>query len=244
MGRLAGSPENPQSRDSPDMPSTVADILASAGAQRAGVVRWRQMPEPPRGPSTLTTGIYVVALTDALDCVDGTLAKAPVVLAPLRKLLQRRPQLTLDKVPNPTAAQLQKRLGEFWLPDETVLYIGLADARGTLGRHGHLAHRVHEYHTTRIGAKSPHAGGWPLKTLRCLSELWVHYAYCGDVRGAEGKCLEHFAAHVSPATRAALRDPDRVMPFANLEHPPETARIMASLGPAARWRSPASHPRS
>jgi hypothetical protein len=62
-----------------------------------------------------------------------------------------------------------------------VLYTGLADARGKLHRDGHLGHRVHEYYATRIGAKSPHAGGWPVKILSCLSELWIHYAYCGDV---------------------------------------------------------------
>src|SRR5436305_1305510 len=105
-----------------------------------------------------------------------------------------------------------------------MLYIGLADARGQLHRDGHLGHRVDEYYTTRIGAKSPHAGGWPFKTLGCLSDLWVHYAYCTDVRNAEGKCLERVASRVSPTTRAALRDPGPVTPVANLEHRPETRK--------------------
>jgi hypothetical protein len=216
------------------MPSTVAEILAAAGAQRAGVARWGELPDRWRRASTSTTGIYIVALTDLLDRVDGTLEKAPASLPPLKKLLERRPELTLDKMPEPTPRQLQKRLSEFWLPDETVLYIGLADARGKLHRNGHLGHRVHEYCATRIGAKSPHAGGWPVKTLGCLSELWVHYAYCDDVHQAEGKCLERLADHVSPETRATLRDPVRVMPFANLEYPPGNRKdhgIAGARGP-------------
>jgi hypothetical protein len=120
------------------MPSTVADILAAAGAKRAGVARWGELPDRPRRASSPTTGIYMVALTDVLDRVDGTLAKAPASLSPLKKLLERRPELTLDKMPEPTRRQLQVRLSEFWLPDETVLYIGLADARRNLHRDGHL----------------------------------------------------------------------------------------------------------
>ena len=219
------------------MPSTVAEILAAAGAQRAGVTRWGELPDRPRRASTATTGIYIVALTDALDRVEGTLGKAPASLPPLKKLLERRPELTLDKAPQPTPRQLQKRLSQFWLPDETVPYIGLADARETPHRNGHLSHRVHEYYTTRIGAKSPHAGGWPLKTLGCLSELWVHYAYYANVHQAEGKCLKRFADHVSPQTRAALRDPVRVMPFANLEYPPGNRKdhgIAGARGPVPK----------
>jgi hypothetical protein len=70
--------------EAPRCPPPFAEILASAGAKRAGVVRWRELPGRPRRPSSSTTGIYVVALTDALDRVDGTLAKAPVSMPPLR----------------------------------------------------------------------------------------------------------------------------------------------------------------
>jgi hypothetical protein len=221
------------------LPSTVADIFASAGAQPGGVVRWGQLPARPPAKNSATTGIYVVALTDAVDRVDGTHPKAPVALPPLQKLIDRRPELTLDDVPNPTAHQLRKRLGEFWFPDETVLYIGLADARRKPHRDGDLPHRVNEYYGTRIGAKSPHAGGWPLRALACLSELWVHYAYCRNVRDAEDDCIGYFAAHVSPETRARLRDPVRVMPFANLEFPKGTRKdhgIGGGRGPLPKAR--------
>ena len=110
------------------VPSTVADIFASAGAKPGGVVRWGQVPARPPRKNASTTGIYVVALTDAVYRVEGTRPKAPIAL-PLRKLIERRPELRLDDVPNPTAQQLRKRLGQFGFPDEIVLYIGLADAR-------------------------------------------------------------------------------------------------------------------
>lgn len=52
----------------------------------------------------------------------------------------------------------------------------------------------------------------------------VHYAYLDDVDRAEGACIGHFADHVSPATRATIHDADRIMPFANLEHPRGTRK--------------------
>lgn len=68
---------------------------------------------------------------------------------------------------------------------------------------------------TPLGARSPHAGGWPLKTLAVLDDLHVHYAYCDHVRDAERAMLDAFAAATSRRTRAAL--PGEVaLPFANL----------------------------
>lgn len=49
------------------------------------------------------------------------------------------------------------RLATFWLPDEVVLYIGLAGAS--------VRKRVRQYYRTPLGDKRPHAGGWWLKTL-------------------------------------------------------------------------------
>ena len=137
---------------------------------------------------------------------------------PLPKLLNARPELTLDGQ-RPSREQLAARLAGFWSPDEVVVDIGLAGARASRPRQGEVARRVEEYYKTALGARTPHAGGWPLKTLVSLSGLFVHYAYCRDVEIAEAACIRHFADHVSDATRKRLYDPVRVMPFANLEFP-------------------------
>jgi hypothetical protein len=100
-----------------------------------------------------------------------------------------------------------------------VVYIGLAGPRKNRPAQGELANRVCEYRDTPLGANGPHAGGWPLKTLACLDDLYVHYAYCDRVSKAEHNCIERFANHASVRARAGLRDAVRVMPFANLEFP-------------------------
>lgn len=236
------------------MPSTVADIFTAAGASSAGVVCWATRPaRPAPSPrSSLTadaldaqspaTGIYVVALTDDQHSLDAPVAgtgatgdPAPISRSAVDELLAVRPELTLDGA-RPTPQQLAARLAEFWWPDEVVVYIGLAGPRAKAPRAGELANRVAEYYSTPLGANGPHAGGWPLKTLACLSELYVHYAYCDEVNKAEDACIGHFARHVSAETLAGLRDRVRVMPFANLEFPKGNAKNHGIRGARAPKR--------
>ena len=160
----------------------------------------------------------MVALTYELDNRAGALAAPPISEAAIEELLAVRPELTLDHA-RPTREQLLRRLAGFWFPDEVVLYIGLAGHRKNRPVQGEVAKRVGEYYNTPLGANGPHAGGWPLKTLGCLHDVYVHYTYCDRVNKAENDCIEQFAKHVSEKTRASLHDPLRVMPFANLEFP-------------------------
>jgi len=166
----------------------------------------------------VATGIYVVALTDRLDSRAGALATPPISAAAVDELLAVRPELILDRA-RPTREQVVQRLGEFWFPDEVVVYIGLAGPRARRPAWGEVARRVSEYYETPLGASGPHAGGWPLKTLARIHDLYVHYGYCERVNEVEDACIAHFAQHVSKSIRAGLRDSVRVMPFANLEFP-------------------------
>jgi hypothetical protein len=183
------------------MPSTVTDVFAAAGLRPDGVIRWGD-PVP-----DARTGVYVVALTDDPGSTDAALDDAPIYLDRLRHLLDVRRELLLDGG-RPSTEELAARLRAFWLTDEAIVYVGLAGQP--------LRTRVRQYYTTPIGAKRPHAGGWWVKTLAVLDELWVHFAATPDYETAERKMLCAFAAGLSPGSRAALHDSERVGPFANL----------------------------
>jgi hypothetical protein len=184
------------------MPSTVSAVFAAAGLVPEGVVRWGT-PIPRNDP-----GVYAVALIDQID--DLARERLPCPLSPraLDELLDVRPELRIDEA-RPDRDTLAQRLAALWFPDEAVAYIGLA---GTS-----LRSRVRAYYSTPLGARRPHAGGWPLKTLSNLMDLWVHYAACADPLEAEHEMLGAFQAEVSSSSRAALQDPDLPIPFANLE---------------------------
>ncbi|HEY3865438.1 MAG TPA: hypothetical protein VGL54_05080 [Solirubrobacteraceae bacterium] len=183
------------------MPSSVRRLFAAVGLEPEGCVPWRAT-LPEKRP-----GIYVVSQTSSARGVSGGSPRYPVSKPALDQLLRICPELTVDGH-TPTRSRLGDRIGSYWLSDETVLYIGLA---GTS-----LRERVRSYYTTPLGASKPHKGGWWLKTLANLDQLYVHYAVSDDVKDDEDEMLRAFASHVSRRSRQALPSDEPVMPFANL----------------------------
>jgi len=183
---------------------SVAALMAVGGVHQIDVVRWGE-PIPLDVP-----GVYVVALTrDASRCAK-TLPFAPLGDRALTRLLQQRPGLRIDGK-RPNIDELRDRIGSFWLRDQTVLYVGKA---GTSVRT-----RVGQYYTTPLGARSPHAGGWFLKTLATLDQTFVHFGAVENPESAEHRMLEAFVASIDPAIHKRLPDPELPLPFANLQLP-------------------------
>jgi hypothetical protein len=202
------------------MPSSVRSLVVAAGLGYGGVVGWGS-PIP-----SAASGVYVVSLNADPESMAGVLPSAPISPAGISELLYVRPELSVDGVP-PDAEMLAGRVSEFWLPDENVLYIGLA---GTS-----LADRVSAYYSTRLGRRSPHAGGWLIKLLANLDQLYVHYAPSDDPNRSENRMLQSFVSGVSWQGKRTLRDPDHPFPYANLEWPRGTRKahgIRGATGPA------------
>ena len=214
------------------MPTTIADAFAAAGLIRQGVVKWKTKPK------SSAPGVYMVSLDPSPTSCECKVTEAPLAADEFQKWLKVRPELTLDG-DQPTARQLMDRVRRFWIPDEVILYIGLA---GTS-----LSQRVGQYYNTPIGRRSPHRGGYFLKLLSNLSELWVHYAECADFKVAERRMLQLFCSHLSQDSRQALHDPAHPFPFANLEWPrgPKKSHgLRGACGPKSKTQSVTREPRS
>ena len=196
------------------MPTTVREAFRSAGLEPAGVVVWGEVPGTPEA------GVYVVALTADPDSLTGVIPEAPVAREGFSRWLTVRQDLTLDGK-RPTEDELIARIQAFWLPDEVVLYIGKAAS---------LSRRIADYYSTPIGARKPHAGGYFLKLLENLDQLFVHYTTCDDPATAENQMLAAFCASVSAGSLEAMRDPAHPFPFANLEWPPGTRKAHGLRG--------------
>lgn len=183
--------------------STVRQLFAAAGLAAQGCVRWGTK------PTLDAPGVYVVSMSSSVD--DPC---SPVAFCANREALQTlllvRPEIAVDGIPA-TEESLRARLGQMWLSSEPVLYIGLA---GTS-----VKTRVNQYYRTPLGARSPHAGGWPIKLLSSLSELWVHYAATNDPGAAEIAMIAAFQKGVPRAVAAVTCDPGHPLPYANLTFP-------------------------
>jgi hypothetical protein len=202
------------------LPTSIKELFAAATLQPAGVVRWSER-VPERGK-----GVYVVALTGSNDERAKMLRPAPISREAIGQLLQARPELRLDGK-RPTPEELAARLGSFWANDEIVLYVGRA---GLKDRDRSLGTRVREYYKTPLGARRPHSGGWFVKVLLDLANLYVHYAAADDPENAEGAMIRAYGQGLSEATRRVLRDPDHPFPFANLEYPKGVYKIHGITG--------------
>ena len=173
------------------------DLLRSVGLMADGPVRWGAQVRSTR------PGVYLIEL-------PAPLPRAPIDLSPVGTWIERVPSLMVDGT-RPAGRDLAHRLGEFWLPDQVVLYVGATDR--AIGR------RVDELVRTPLGDPDPHADGRWLATLRGMEQARIWWAETDAPEEYEDALLAGFAEAVDPASAAALRDPTVVVPFANMSTP-------------------------
>lgn len=183
------------------MTISVGELFEESELRLAGVVQWGDK-VPLDHP-----GVYVVASTPDVSDAVGAYGIYQPDLTAFESLRTVCPSVTVDGAPA-TSEQLADRIGAFWIPESAILYVGLA---GTSVRK-----RIDQYYRTQIGHRAPHSGGWWLKTLGNLGELFIHYARAEAPKSAETLLLENYAAEVHPSVRRALHDSERIAPFANV----------------------------
>ena len=186
-----------------------SELLKSLGLLVDGPALWGKS-VPGRGP-----GVFVIELPAGLP-------DAPIDIVAVRRWLERVPDMMLDGE-RPTAEDIAKRLHEFWLPNEPVLYVGRSPRQ--------VAARINSMYATPLGEAKPHSGGHWLKTLSVLAELRIWWSDTDAHEEYEDALLAEIAS------RSAVldgRDTAAValLPFANLMTPdgvPKAHGLVSSL---------------
>ncbi|MET4135383.1 hypothetical protein [Pseudarthrobacter sp. PvP090] len=209
------------------MTISVGDLFKECGLSPGGVVKWGD-----QIPLDLP-GVYVVASTRDLDDPTGLMRTYRHDPKAFLSLKTACPSVTIEGR-LATHDELSERIGAFWIPDSAILYVGLA---GTSVRK-----RVNQYYITRIGQRSPHAGGWWLKTLADLETLFVHYAASDAPKSKEALMLKTFSAAVPPSVRQTLHDSERIAPFANVDAQAGFRKRHGLCGYKTQRANPASSP--
>jgi len=189
------------------MPISVTDLITETGLNVNGLetVRWGNK------PTSSKVGIYIISTSQNPTLNDNLFASAPISNDILKFWLIKVSTLQIDGIVSPTVSQLRDRLNQFWLPDESILYIGQTESsKGIVGRVG-------QYYRTELGERKPHAGGHWIKTLTTLNQLFVHYFPDNTPTQTEENLLRTFVSQVSEQTLENLRDKNVPIPFANLE---------------------------
>ncbi|MDX6584590.1 MAG: transcription elongation factor GreA [Solirubrobacterales bacterium] len=177
-----------------EAPLDAAGLLRSVGLLADGPAVWGR---PIRAPGA---GIFIVEL-------PSPPASAPIDINKVGKWLEHVPTIRIDGK-EPTSKEIASRLGAFWIPSTSVLYIGTSEQS--------VAARVSAIERTILGDRRPYPGGGWLKTLHGLDRARVWWATTAATEEYEDALISAFAAAISDADRARLHDPKVVLPFANL----------------------------
>jgi transcription elongation factor GreA len=184
----------------PPLPGA-SQLMRSLGLLVDGPLRWGS-PVPSRSP-----GVFVVEL-------DEILGAPPIDHSAVRRWIEHVPSLRLDGE-RPTVAALARRLADFWLADEPILYVGRSTR--TIGA------RLAAIYATPLGDARPAAGGHWLKTLADHERMRVWWAETDAHEEYEDALLTMIAdrqpAHVGEGLPNGL-----VLPFANLADTSGTAK--------------------
>ncbi len=151
--------------------SSASSLMTNAGLAAHGPVTWKD------AVRCTAPGVYVVETPEPLDT-------APLDDDAIDAWITRVSTIRVDGE-LPSIGTLRDRLAHFWVPSETIVYVGLA---GT-----NLHDRVRDFYDTPLGDPRPHAGGHWLKTLSILAALKVWWAGTDDPAAAEATLLAAFA---------------------------------------------------
>lgn len=191
------------------MPIPVKELFDSVGKEIMGQVKWNEK------IACDLPGVYCVSISNN-ENVLKTIEKYPVSLSEIEEWINYVPNMKIDGN-IPTVEEVAERLSKFWLPKETILYIGKA---GTS-----LRKRVNQYYKTKLGDKRPHAGGHWLKTLDIINELNIFWTTSGEQNAEEleQELLSKFVESIN--YKNELYDAEHPFPFANREYPRGNRKI-------------------
>ncbi|HSW42961.1 MAG TPA: hypothetical protein VLM76_10670 [Patescibacteria group bacterium] len=192
------------------MPVEPVALFRAVGLTPDGPARWGA-PIRTAGP-----GVFVVEWPSALD-------RAPIDISAVGTWLARVETLRVDGE-RPTGKSLAARLAAWWLPGETVVYVGSAKA---LGR------RIEAMTATPLGDARPDPAGQWLKALRGYERTRLWWAATDAAEEYEDALLEAFAAAVPAEEAAVLPDVSLVLPFANRLRPGGSPRADGITGSTA-----------
>ena len=189
------------------MPVEPGALFRDVGLTPDGPARWGA-PLRVAGP-----GVFVVEWLAPLD-------RAPVDISAIGTWLARVPTLLVDGE-RPTGKALAARLAAWWLPGETIVFVGSAKS---------VARRLEGMARTPLGDARPNPAGQWLKALRGYEGARLWWATTDAAEEYEDAILEAFAGAVPAVATAGLPDASLVLPFANRRRPGGAVRADGVTG--------------
>jgi transcription elongation factor GreA len=175
-------------------------LLREVGLLADGPVVWGS---PGRQVPARGAGVFVVELVSPA-------ARAPIELTRVGKWIERVATLTLDGE-RPTSKALAARMGDFWLPSQTVVYVGSTTSS--------IGARIAAMQRTALGDRRPQPAGHWLHAFEPRTGMRVWWTETDAPEEYEDALLAAFATSVPAEDVAGLPAGAVVLPWANLRRP-------------------------
>ncbi|MGD0861153.1 MAG: transcription elongation factor GreA [Candidatus Limnocylindrales bacterium] len=161
------------------------DLLRALELPVEGPILWGRSVVP-SGP-----GVFIVEL-------PAPQPRVAIDPAAIREWLDRAPDLRLDGK-RPAVAELQHRLASFWLPGQSILYIG--SSQKSVGA------RLAGMYQTPLGERRPQSAGYWLKTLHDLGKTRIWWSPTPDAELWEDALIDRFVKTAGALPYAVLVTP-------------------------------------
>lgn len=183
---------------------TVKKVFNNVGLEPSAPVKWGE-------PLNIEgNGVYIVSLSDNPSKNRNTLPRFKMSNAVFSSWKKLSPELNVDG--NLSKSIIEQELNQYWKPKQNILYIG----ESTSLTNG-LAKRVNQFYIHKVGWKGPHTGGYWVKLLSELENLYVYYAVSPNPRDTEFKMLMYFIEQTTGKSFYELEELGKHLPFANLK---------------------------
>jgi len=186
------------------MPLTVSEIFKKVGLEPSEAIKWNTK------ILSNENGVYVISLSDNPSVNKGVLNKFEINEEVFDSWKTLSPELNVNG--QISKKIIESELNQYWRASENILYIGESSSK-TNG----ISKRVNQFYIHQVGWKGPHTGGYWIKLLSQLEDLYVYYAACDNPRDTEFKMLLYFIEQTSGKSFYDIEQLGDYLPFANLK---------------------------
>lgn len=196
------------------MTVTVSYLLDSVGLQPQGRISWSEMNSWLSRSRDSYPGVYFVSLSKSPDSIYDTIPTAPICKRAVQGWIDRVPELKIDGHSPNSPNEIARRLQEFWLPNENILYIGNS---------GSIKRRIGQLNSHIMGDRNHHLGGHWIRLLSNLDDLYIHYVDASIINESTEDLKNFLLSEFEAKNSVYINENRRVrhvascaLPFANL----------------------------
>lgn len=155
-------------------------------------------------------GVYVISTSNNPLIPNQNKIELNICEKTFDSWLKDAPNLEIENEKVFSINQVKHYLKRFWDENENILYIGESTSETNP-----IQKRVNQFYIHKVGKKGPHTGGYWIKLLSCLEDLYIYYAESPNPRQTEFKMIMKYVEFKSGKNIFDLDNIVHYFPFAN-----------------------------